>query len=163
MICCSELIKNLQFGAKMIMQDLLVPFMFQGECRMKTEHVLFPSVFLNYGSIRWKVISYSQFFGTNKNWILKSGSFEQAFRSWKWWTSVEFININGPGEAQGQACDKKFAWMVGIWQILKICPGISRGKVMLEIDWDINASNLSRGHRLFSKVRWLCCQSAKKV
>ena len=41
----SELTKNLQFGAKMIMQNMLVPFMFQGECRMKIEHVLFPSVF----------------------------------------------------------------------------------------------------------------------
>ena len=27
------------------MQNLLVPFIFQGECRMKIEHVLFPSVF----------------------------------------------------------------------------------------------------------------------
>ena len=46
MICFSELMKNLQFGAKMIMQNLSVPFMFQGECRMKIGHVLFPSVFL---------------------------------------------------------------------------------------------------------------------
>ena len=41
----SELTKNLQFGSKMIMQNLLAPFIFQGECRMKIEHVLFPSVF----------------------------------------------------------------------------------------------------------------------
>ena len=41
----SELTKNLQFGAKAIMQNLSVPFIFQGECRMKIEHVLFPSVF----------------------------------------------------------------------------------------------------------------------
>ena len=41
----SELTKNLQFGAKTIMQNLSVPFIFQGECRMKIEHVLFPSVF----------------------------------------------------------------------------------------------------------------------
>ena len=27
------------------MQNLSVPFIFQGECRMKIEHVLFPSVF----------------------------------------------------------------------------------------------------------------------
>ena len=40
----SELTKNLQFGSKMIMQNLLVPFIFQGECRMKIEHVVFPSV-----------------------------------------------------------------------------------------------------------------------
>ena len=44
-ICFSEPTKNLQFGAKMIMQNLSVPFMFQGECRMKIEHVLFPSGF----------------------------------------------------------------------------------------------------------------------
>ena len=30
-----------------IMQNLSVPFIFQEECRMKTEHVLFPSVFSN--------------------------------------------------------------------------------------------------------------------
>ena len=41
----SELTKNLQFCAKMIMQNLSVPFIFQGDCRMKIEHVLFPSVF----------------------------------------------------------------------------------------------------------------------
>ena len=28
-----------------IVQDLLAPFIFQEECGMKTEHVLFPSVF----------------------------------------------------------------------------------------------------------------------
>ena len=108
------------------------------------------------------ICSHNQFFGTNKNWILKNGSFERAFRSWKWWTSAEFIEIKGPGEAKGQACDKKFAWMVGIWQILKICHGIAWGKVMLEIDWDTNASNLNRGHRVFSKVRWLCKERTKR-
>ena len=41
----SELTKNLQFGAKTIMQNLSVPFIFQGECRLKIEHVLFPSGF----------------------------------------------------------------------------------------------------------------------
>ena len=30
-----------------IMQNLLAPFIFQEECRMKIEHVLFPSVFSN--------------------------------------------------------------------------------------------------------------------
>ena len=37
------------------------------------------------------------------------------------------MKIKGPGEAQSQACDKKFPWMVGIQQILKICPGITWG------------------------------------
>ena len=41
----SELTKNLQFGAKMILQKLSVPFDHLSECRMKIEHVLFPSVF----------------------------------------------------------------------------------------------------------------------
>ena len=41
----SQLTKNLQFDAKAIMQNLSVSFIFQGECRMKIEHVLFPSVF----------------------------------------------------------------------------------------------------------------------
>ena len=41
----SELTKNLQFGAKKIMQNLSMPFIFQRECRMKIEHVLFLSVF----------------------------------------------------------------------------------------------------------------------
>ena len=41
----SELTKNLQFGAKTIMQTLSVPFIVQGECLMKIEHVLFPSIF----------------------------------------------------------------------------------------------------------------------
>ena len=45
MIRFSVLTKNLQFGAKTIMQNLSVSFTFQGECRMKIEHVLFPSVF----------------------------------------------------------------------------------------------------------------------
>ena len=40
----SELTKNLQFGAKTIMQNSSVRFIFQGECQMKIEHVVFPSV-----------------------------------------------------------------------------------------------------------------------
>ena len=39
-----------------IMQNLLAPFIFQEECRKKIEHVLFPSVFQNYGSVCRKVI-----------------------------------------------------------------------------------------------------------
>ena len=41
----SEITKNLQFDPKTIIQNLSVPFIFQGECRMEIEHVLFPSVF----------------------------------------------------------------------------------------------------------------------
>ena len=39
-----------------IMQNLSAPFIFQEECRMKIEHVLFLSVFQNYGSVCRKVI-----------------------------------------------------------------------------------------------------------
>ena len=38
--------KDLQFGAKTIVRNLSAPFIFQGECRMKIEHVLFPSAFV---------------------------------------------------------------------------------------------------------------------
>ena len=41
----SELTKNLQFRAKMIMRNLSVPFIFQREYRMKIEHISFPSIF----------------------------------------------------------------------------------------------------------------------
>ena len=39
-----------------IMQNLSAPFIFQEECRMKIEHVLFPSVFLQLWTVCWKVI-----------------------------------------------------------------------------------------------------------
>ena len=48
----SEITKNLQFGAKMIMQNLSVPFIFQGECRMKIEHVLYVHPFFSKLRIR---------------------------------------------------------------------------------------------------------------
>ena len=48
----SELTKNLQFGAKTIMQNLSVPFIFQGECQMNIEHVLFPFGFFSKLRIR---------------------------------------------------------------------------------------------------------------
>ena len=43
----SELTNNLQFGAKAItdiIQNLSAHFIFQEDCRMKIEHVLFPSI-----------------------------------------------------------------------------------------------------------------------
>ena len=80
----SELTKNTQFGAKTIMRNLSVPFIFQGECRMKIEHVLFPSVFsqlqIRVMELRsFLMCSHNPFFGTNKNWVLKNGSCERAF------------------------------------------------------------------------------------
>ena len=41
---------------KTIMQNLSALFIFQEECRMKIKHVLFPSVFQNYGSMCRQVI-----------------------------------------------------------------------------------------------------------
>ena len=82
-ICFSELAKNLQFGAKKIMQNLSVPFIFQRECRMKIEHVLFPSVFFKatdpFDGRSFLMCSHDPFIGTNKNQILKNESCEQAF------------------------------------------------------------------------------------
>ena len=77
------LASNLQFGAKTIMQNLSVPFIFQGECRMKIEHVLFSSVFFKitdpFDGRSFLMCSHDPFFGTNKNRILKNGSCEQTF------------------------------------------------------------------------------------
>ena len=57
---------------------------FQGECRMKIEHVLFPSVFFKitdpFDGRLFLMCSHDPFFGTNKNRILKNGSCERAFR-----------------------------------------------------------------------------------
>ena len=39
-----------------IMQNLSAPSIFQEECRMKIEHVLFPTIFQNYGSMCRKII-----------------------------------------------------------------------------------------------------------
>ena len=41
-----------RIGAKTITQNLSVPFMFKRECRMKIEHVLFPSGFFSKLRIR---------------------------------------------------------------------------------------------------------------
>ena len=64
-----------------IMQNLSIPFIFQEECRMKTEHVLFPSVFSNLrigvSECHFFLCSYDPIFGTNKNWILKNGYCER--------------------------------------------------------------------------------------
>ena len=49
----------------------------QGECRMKIEHVLFPSVFFKItdpsDGRSCLMCSHNPFFGTNKNRILKNG------------------------------------------------------------------------------------------
>ena len=81
----SKLTNNLQFGAKTIMQNLSVPFIFQGECRMKMEHVLFPSVFFKikdpFDGMSFLMCLYDPFFGTNNNRILKNELCERAFTS----------------------------------------------------------------------------------
>ena len=65
------------------MQNLSTPFIFQEECRMKMEHVLFPSVFFCKMTDpcvgrSFSMCSYDPIFGTNKNRILKNGSCERA-------------------------------------------------------------------------------------
>ena len=72
------------------MQNLSVSFIFQRECRMKIEHVLFPSVFFKitdpFDGRSFLMCSYDSFFGTNKNRNLKNGSCEQAL----WPNSAKF-------------------------------------------------------------------------
>ena len=64
------------------MHNLSVPFIFQGERRIKIEHVLFPSVFFKitdpFDGRSSLMCSHDPFFGTNKNRILKNGSCERA-------------------------------------------------------------------------------------
>ena len=74
----------LQNDHRDIMQNLSVPFIFQEECLIKIEHVLFPSVFSKLG-IRvsegnFQCVHTIRFFGTNKNRIRKNGSCEPAFK-----------------------------------------------------------------------------------
>ena len=58
------------------MQNLSVSFIFQEECRMKIEHVLFPSVFFKITDPcvgrSFSMCSHDPIFGTNKNPILKT-------------------------------------------------------------------------------------------
>ena len=63
---------------------------FQEECRMKIEHVLFPSVFFKIMDPcigrSFSMCSHDPIFGTNKNRILKNGSCEMGL-------NTNFINI----------------------------------------------------------------------
>ena len=81
----SELTKNLQFGTKTItgyQANSSAPFIFQEECQIKIEHVLFPSAFYKITDLcvgrSFSMWSHDPMFETNKNWILKNGSCEQA-------------------------------------------------------------------------------------
>ena len=66
------------------MQTFSAPFIFQEECHMKMEHVLFPFVFLKITDPRVQmirfflnyisVLSHDPILGTNKNWILEIGT-----------------------------------------------------------------------------------------
>ena len=68
-----------------IMQNLLAPSIFQEECRMKIEHVLFPSVFFKITDPcigrSFSMCSHDPIFRANKNRILKNGSCKRALRS----------------------------------------------------------------------------------
>ena len=63
-----------------IMQNWLAPFIFQEECWMKIEYVLFPYVFsklpTRVSAGHFQCVHTIRFFGTNKNRILKNGSCE---------------------------------------------------------------------------------------
>ena len=65
-----------------IMQNLSAPFIFQEECRMEIENVLFPSVFFKITDPcvgrSFSMCLHDQISGTNKNRILKNGSCERA-------------------------------------------------------------------------------------
>ena len=66
-----------------IMPNLSAPFIFQEDCRMKIEHVLFPSVFFKITDPcigrSFSMCSHDPIFGTNKNGIVKNGLCERAF------------------------------------------------------------------------------------
>ena len=72
-----------QNGHRDIMQNLSAPFIFQEECRMKIEHVLFHPFFFKITDPcvgrSCSVCSHDPIFGTNKNRILKNESCERAF------------------------------------------------------------------------------------
>ena len=69
---------------KDIVQNLSAPFIFQEECRMKIEHVLFPFFFFLNTDLcvgrSFSMCSHDPIFVTNKNRILKNGSCERALR-----------------------------------------------------------------------------------
>ena len=69
------------------MQNLSVPFIFQGECQIKTEHVLFPYFFIKimdpFNGRSFLMSLHDPFLGTNKNRILKNRSCEGAFNEQK--------------------------------------------------------------------------------
>ena len=59
-----------------IMQNLSAPFIFQKECGMKIEHVIFhPFLKLTDPCVRrpFSMCSHDPIFGTNKNRVLKNG------------------------------------------------------------------------------------------
>ena len=64
------------------MQNLSAPFIFQEACRMKIEHVLFPSVSSTLRTV-CRTIIFNVFtrsdFRNQQNRILKNGSYERAF------------------------------------------------------------------------------------
>ena len=86
MIRFLELTKNLQFGAKTIMENLSVSFIIQGSVRWKLSMFYFHPFFFKitdpFDRRSILMCSHDPFFGTNKNRILKNGSPERAFRVW---------------------------------------------------------------------------------
>ena len=65
------------------MQNLPAPSIFQEECRIKIEHVQFPSVFFltitdPYIGTSFSLCSHDPIFVTNKYQVLEIGSYEQT-------------------------------------------------------------------------------------
>ena len=91
----SELTKNLQFGAKAIMQNLSVPFIFQGavsdENRACSISIRLFKIKDPFDGRSFLMCSHDPFFGTNKNRILKNGSCERALR-WRKNTHGNVLN-----------------------------------------------------------------------
>ena len=89
-----------------IMQNFSAPFIFQEECRMKIEYVLFPSVFFKLtdpcvGRLS-SMCSHDPIFGTNKNRILKNGSCERALGKSSRNTFFALLNLKRKINIEGQ-------------------------------------------------------------
>ena len=87
------------------MKNLSAPFIFQEECQMKIEHILFPSVFFKITDPcvgkSFPMCSHDPIFGTNKIRILKNGSCNWVLKQTpKNWQTVdarnEFSSSNAP-------------------------------------------------------------------
>ena len=95
MICSSELTKNLQFGAKTIIQNFHLSRRVSDENRACSIYIRFYKITDLFDGRSFLMCSHDPFFGGNKNRILKNRSCKQALRnnfSAVLW--VSFLNCN---------------------------------------------------------------------